>query len=67
MRWNKEGVSGLVSVEGEELALSAPVCVGKGEGSVGKGVQQLLHTTHLTMKAAVQKAIEELGKERKLQ
>ncbi|KAK3856109.1 hypothetical protein Pcinc_037532 [Petrolisthes cinctipes] len=75
VRWSKEGVIGLVSVEGEELSLSAPVCIDGGGGGkgvdggsvVGEGVQQLLHTTHLTVKAAVQKAIEDLGKERKLQ
>ncbi|XP_045101948.1 dynein-1-alpha heavy chain, flagellar inner arm I1 complex-like isoform X2 [Portunus trituberculatus] len=69
LRWSENNVKGLLTLEGEELHLLSPVVLTKdgGDGAgVGAGVQRLLDATHLTMKAAVQRVIEELGRERKL-
>lgn len=70
MRWNEDGVKGLVSVEGEELNLVSPVALvrnGANDGAdVGIGVQRVLDATHSAMKRTVQRVIEELGKEKRL-
>ncbi|XP_069945849.1 dynein axonemal heavy chain 10-like isoform X2 [Cherax quadricarinatus] len=59
-------VTGLVSEEGEHLPFACHVHVGEESLSVGAAMQQLLDASHTVMKTAVQKAIEELGKEGKL-
>lgn len=70
LRWSEESVKGLVTVEGEELYLLSPVALIKDGGSdgvgVGAGVQRVLDATHLAMKGAVQRIIEEFGKEKRL-
>ncbi|XP_063870908.1 dynein axonemal heavy chain 10-like isoform X4 [Scylla paramamosain] len=69
LRWSENSVKGLLTMEGEELHLLSPVVLSKDSGDgagIGAGVQRLLDATHLTMKAAVQRVIEELGRERKL-
>ncbi|XP_050721570.1 uncharacterized protein LOC127001253 isoform X3 [Eriocheir sinensis] len=70
LRWSEEGVKGLVSMEGEELNLFSPVALiknGASDGlSVGTGVQRVLDATQSAMKGAVQRAIEDLGKEKRL-
>lgn len=69
-----DAVTGLVSAEGEQLnfpeavALVEDVKSGEEAGvNVGVGVQQVLEASHEAMKSAVHKAIEELGKETKMQ
>lgn len=70
LRWSEDGVKGLVTVEGEELHLVSPVALIKNDASdgmsVGKGVQRVLDATQSAMKRAVQRVIEELGKEKRL-
>lgn len=70
MRWSEDGVKGLVTVEGEELNLVSPVALVKNGSTdgmgVGTGVQRLVDATHSAMKSAVQRIIEELGKEKRL-
>ena len=70
LRWSEESVKSLLSIEGEELHLLSPVAFTKDSGKdgmgVGASVQRVLDATHLTMKAAVHRVIEELGQERKL-
>lgn len=60
----------LVSMEGEEVHLVSPVALiknGASDGlSVGTGVQRVLDATQSAMKGAVQRAIEDLGKEKRL-
>lgn len=63
----KEGVSGLVSVEGEVLPLASPVSLGEEGAAVGDALQSLLDATHLAMKTALHRTIADLGKEGKLQ
>lgn len=63
-------MKGLVSMEGEELHLVSPVALIKNGTSDGMGVgthvQQVLDAAQSAMKGAVQRAIEDLGKEKKL-
>lgn len=74
VRQADDAVTGLVSVEGEQLSLPEPVALvvdaksGAEAGvDVGVGVQQVVEASHEAMKSAVHKAIEELGKETKIQ
>lgn len=74
VRHADDAVTGLVSAEGEQLSLPEPVALvedvkrgGEAGVNVGVGVQQVAEASREAMKSAVHKAIEELGKETKLQ
>lgn len=56
-----------MSAEGELLPLAATVSLGEEGVAVGTALQNLLDATREAMKAAVHKAITDLGKEGKLQ
>nr|XP_045619033.1 uncharacterized protein LOC123770899 [Procambarus clarkii] len=59
-------VTGLVSMEGEQLALSSPVQLDGAGVAIGVAMQDLLDGTHSAVKSAVRRAIEELGMQGRL-